>query len=49
MMDTDNIAPKDLMNMEMRHSLIKKIILAGEKYELPLITQQKTLQLGNVY
>lgn len=41
MMDTDNIAPKDFMNMGMRHSLIKKIILAGEKYELPLISQQK--------
>lgn len=44
MMDTDTQAPKDLMNMGMRHSLLKKIILAGEKYELPLVTKQKDLR-----
>ena len=34
-MDLDNVAPMDIMNQAQRHKLLKKIILAGEKYELP--------------
>lgn len=43
LMDVDNLAPKDFMNIDMRHSLLKKIILAGEKHELPLIADNNDL------
>ncbi len=34
-MDLDSVAPMDKNNQEMRHTLLKKIVLAGEKFELP--------------
>ena len=39
-MDLDYLAPKDLANQANRKALMKKIILAGEKYELPLFKQE---------
>ena len=39
-MDLDYLAPKDLSNQANRKALMKKIILAGEKYELPLFKQE---------
>ncbi len=43
-MDLDSKAPVGIENAGYRHSLMKKIILAGEKYELPYMHGDNDLQ-----
>ena len=43
-MDLDYLAPKDITNQDLRKALIKKVILAGEKYELPILKEQLDLR-----
>ena len=43
-MDLDCLAPKDITNQANRKALIKKVILAGEKYELPLLKGETDLR-----
>ncbi len=45
--DLDYKAPMGLDNVGLRHSLMKKIIMAGEKYELPYMRGENDLKTWN--